>query len=163
MTTASIEFVNGYNGFLNADTPLDTDGDGLSDDDEVNLYGTSPNDVDSDDDGLSDYEEVIVYFTSPNDDDSDDDFINDYDEVINGSDPKDDTSWPNYADGDIAPLGSPDGVVNAGDYLVAQRISLDEISATSLELSHGDLFPAGSPDGVIDTSDLILLLKLIQQ
>mgnify|MGYP000347695220 CR=1 FL=1 len=64
---------------------------------------------------------------------------------------------------DIAPLGAPDGLVNVGDYLIAHRISLGEVSATSLELSHGDLFLPDSPDGVIDTSDLILLLKLIQQ
>ena len=118
--------------------------------------------LDTDNDGLTDYDEVNVYLTLPDNPDTDGDFISDGDEVNNGSDPKDDTSWPNYADGDIAPLGAPDGLINAGDYLIAQRISLGELSATSLELSHGDLFPPGSPDGVIDTSDLILLLKLIQ-
>ena len=161
VTSASIEFGNGFNWFFNSETPPDADGDGLSDDDEAAI-GTNPNDPDSDDDGLSDYEEVITYGTLPNDSDSDDDFINDYDEVINGSDPNDDTSWPNFADGDFAPSGAPDGIINAADYLIAQRIALGEIDATSLELSHGDLFPPGSPDGMIDTSDLILLLKLIQ-
>jgi len=63
----------------------------------------------------------------------------------------------------IAPLGSPDGLINAADYLVAQRIALGELSATSLELSHGDLYPAGSPDSTINTSDLILLLRFVQQ
>ena len=141
---------------------LDSDGDGLSDDDEINIHGTSPSDPDSDDDGLNDYEEVILYGTLPNDEDSDDDFINDFDEVNNGSDPLDDTSWPAFADGDIAPLGSPDGMINAADYLVAQRIVIGDITATSLELAHGDLYPTGSPDGVINTPDLILLLQLIQ-
>ncbi|RKZ60535.1 MAG: hypothetical protein DRQ44_12640 [Gammaproteobacteria bacterium] len=119
--------------------------------------------LDTDNDGLTDYDEINEYQTLPDNPDTDGDFISDGDEVNDGSNPNDDTSWPNYADGDISPLGLPDGLINAGDYLIAQRISLGEISATSLELSHGDLFPPGSPDGVIDTSDLILLLKLIQQ
>ena len=38
--------------------PLDTDGDGLSDIDEVNIHSTDPNDADSDDDGFNDDEEV---------------------------------------------------------------------------------------------------------
>lgn len=36
----------------------DADGDGLSDDDEVNIHGTDPNDDDSDDDGILDGVEV---------------------------------------------------------------------------------------------------------
>lgn len=36
----------------------DTDGDGLSDSDELNIYGTSPYLEDSDSDGFSDFEEV---------------------------------------------------------------------------------------------------------
>jgi hypothetical protein len=38
----------------------DSDDDGLSDGDEVNLYGTDPNDVDSDDDGYYDGAEVAA-------------------------------------------------------------------------------------------------------
>ena len=39
---------------------VDSDGDGLSDGDEVNTHGTDPNDVDTDDDGLSDgYESLL--------------------------------------------------------------------------------------------------------
>lgn len=118
--------------------------------------------LDSDGDGISDYDEINIYGTLPNNPDSDGDFINDGDEIINASDPLNPLSWPNFADGDIAPLGAPDGLINAADYLVAQRIALGEITATSLELAHGDLYPPGSPDGVINTSDLILLLKLVQ-
>lgn len=36
----------------------DTDGDGLSDGEEVNIYGTDPLSVDTDGDGLTDYEEI---------------------------------------------------------------------------------------------------------
>ena len=118
---------------------LDTDGDGLSDFDEINMYGTSPTDSDSDGDRI-------------------DDGI----EVGNGSDPADPTSWPNFADGDIAPLGAPDGLINVADFLVMQRIVLGEVEVSSLELAHGDLYPAGAPDGVMDVADLVLMLKLVQ-
>jgi fibronectin-binding autotransporter adhesin len=39
---------------------LDTDGDGLSDDDEDNVYGTDKNDPDSDNDGMNDGDEVLA-------------------------------------------------------------------------------------------------------
>jgi len=51
----------------------DTDGDSLTDHEEVVTYGTDPNNPDSDSDGLNDYDEVISYGTNPNDWDSDDD------------------------------------------------------------------------------------------
>ena len=119
--------------------------------------------LDSDSDSISDYEEITIYGTLPNNPDTDGDLIADGDEINNGSNPLDSLSWPNYADGDLAPLGAPDGMINAGDYLIAQRIALGELTPTALELSHGDLYPPGSPDGVINTSDLILLLQLVQQ
>ena len=118
---------------------------------------------DTDSDGISDYEEITVYSTLPDNPDTDGDLISDGDEVNNGGDPTDPMSWPNYADGDLAPLGAPDGEINAADYLIAQRIALGELAPTAVELSHGDLYPPGSPDGVINTSDLILLLQLVQQ
>ena len=119
--------------------------------------------LDSDGDGIGDYEEIHVYGSLPDNPDTDGDLIGDGEEVNNGSDPVDPLSWPNYADGDLAPLGAPDGHINAGDYLIAQRIALGELTPTAVELSHGDLYPPGSPDGIINTSDLILLLQLVQQ
>jgi len=59
---------------------IDSDGDGLSDDDE-NSRGTDPNDPDSDNDGLDDGEEVNEYGTNPLDEDTDDDALNDGEEV----------------------------------------------------------------------------------
>ena len=66
-----------------------------------------------------------------------------------------------YADGDLAPLGSPDNLVNAADYLIANRIVLENLTATQLELSHGDVYPPGAPDGVINIQDLLLIQKLV--
>ncbi len=59
----------------------DTDGDGLSDGQEVNSYLTDPLDTDTDGDGLSDGDEVTVYFTYPGDPDTDNDGLTDYEEV----------------------------------------------------------------------------------
>jgi len=136
--------------------------DGLPNVSTQETFQLTVNQLDTDNDGIGDYDEINVYGTLPDNPDTDGDFINDGDEINNGSDPLDILSWPNFADGDVAPLGAPDGLVNAADYLIAQRIVLGEISATSLELAHGDLYPVGSPDGVINTSDLILFLKLVQ-
>ena len=56
---SGILLITGFNigGFYSgvvAEDPPDTDGDGLSDADEVNRYGTDPNDPDTDGDGISD-------------------------------------------------------------------------------------------------------------
>ena len=69
----------------------------------------------------------------------------------------------NYADGDIAPLGAPDGLIDVADFLVASRIARRELVPTELELSHGDLYPVGAPDGVINIQDLLLLQQRILQ
>ena len=136
--------------------------DGLPNVSTQETFQLTVNALDTDGDGLSDYDEINTYGTLPNNPDTDGDLINDGDEVAAGSNPSDPLSWPNYADGDIAPLGTPDGQVNAADYLVAQRIVLGEILPSPLELAHGDLYPVGMPDGVIDVSDLILLLGIVQ-
>jgi len=65
----------------------DTDGDGLSDYDEVKIYNTSAKKVDTDADGLSDYEEVKIYSTDPLKADTDGDGHNDGEEVKNGYNP----------------------------------------------------------------------------
>ena len=69
----------------------DTDGDGISDDDETNIYGTDPNNADSDNDGLNDGDELAAG-TNPLNSDSDGDGLSD------GSDP--DPNTFNDADGD---------------------------------------------------------------
>ena len=80
----------------------DTDGDGLSDGDEVLKYHTDPLKKDSDGDGLNDYDEVMVYHTDPNKPDTDGDGLNDGDEVMKyKTDPlKVDTDGDGLNDGD---------------------------------------------------------------
>jgi len=157
---------------LQQDAP-DTDGDGLSDSFETSI-GTNPNEIDSDFDGLNDDVEVgydgNVGAYDPfhpttnatgtdldaNSADTDQDGLTDDEEVNNSSDPLDDQSWPNYADGDL----NGDGNVNAGDYLIANRIVLDLLMATPTHLAHGDMYPA-TPDGVINLSDLLLIQQAV--
>ena len=69
----------------------------------------------------------------------------------------------NYNDGDLAPLGTPDGKVDFADYLVALQVILGQVPGTTLELSHGDLYPPGAPDGIIDLSDVTLILQKARQ
>jgi outer membrane protein OmpA-like peptidoglycan-associated protein len=72
----------------------DTDNDGLSDGDEVNIYKTNPLNPDTDFDGLKDGEEVFTYKTNPLDRDTDKGGVADGHEVIedhtNPLDPSDD-------------------------------------------------------------------------
>lgn len=49
-----------------------------------------------------------------------------------------------------------DGVVNHVDMLLAQRITLGMIAATSEQVSRGDIYP----DGKIDASDYLLIQKM---
>ncbi len=83
-----------------ADFALDSDGDGLSDEEEARL-GTDPNNPDTDGDGLLDGEEVYEYETDPTKADTDGGGIPDGVEVRNGADPLD------YADDIVSvPVGS---------------------------------------------------------
>jgi len=80
----------------------DTDGDGLSDGEEVKTYRTDPLKADSDSDGLSDADEVRKHRTDPNKADSDGDSLSDKDEVTtHGTDPlKADTDGDGLSDGE---------------------------------------------------------------
>jgi len=67
---------------FNASANLDSDNDGLTDTDEINIHGTNPNIADTDGDILNDGDEVNTYNTNPSDGDSDDDGINDGTEIF---------------------------------------------------------------------------------
>lgn len=97
----------------NADPNADADGDGLSDADETNFFGTSPQASDTDGGGIGDGDEVFAGTNplDPNDDnagngnaavDSDGDFISDADETgFFGTDPQAfDTDGDGVGDGD---------------------------------------------------------------
>lgn len=90
--------------FVHGTDPLnpDTDGDGLSDGDEVNIHGTDPLDPDTDGDGLSDGDEVLIYGTDPLNPDSDGDGLTDGEEVLEYfTDPLNpDTDGDGLSDGD---------------------------------------------------------------
>ena len=84
----------------------DTDGDGLSDDDEINVHGTDPNNPDTDGGGVNDGDEIINGTDPLNgaDDgqaaDSDNDGLTDAEEVSLGTDPQNpDTDGENLNDG----------------------------------------------------------------
>jgi len=72
---------------LTPDATSDTDEDGFLNVDEVDLYGTDPTLFDTDGDGLSDYDE-IRYRTNPNNPDTDGDGINDLVELRWRLDPR---------------------------------------------------------------------------
>ena len=83
------------------DEQRDTDGDGLLDDDETNIYLTDPDNVDTDGDSLGDGDEVLNLSTDPLDSDTDDDGLTDGVEVlVNGTDPlNNDTDGDGLLDG----------------------------------------------------------------
>jgi outer membrane protein OmpA-like peptidoglycan-associated protein len=85
--TMDVGFVYRFSADLIADDPeievaIDTDGDGLTDDEEVHIYKTDPNNPDTDGDGLKDGEEVYKYKTDPLNPDSDFDLLSDGAEVL---------------------------------------------------------------------------------
>jgi len=141
----------------------DSDNDGLTDTFELSI-GTNPQLADTDGDTLGDYYEIAydgnagsynpLQDLNPLSVDTDGDGLNDNIDPV--------PLAYNYNDGDLAPLGSPDGIINAADLLIAKRLVSGTLAPNVLELSHGDLFPPGAPDGVIGIQDLELQLKLLQ-
>jgi uncharacterized protein (DUF362 family) len=113
--------------------PGDSDGDGLLDEDETNLYGTDPNDADSDDDGLTDGEEVLTIGSSPLETDTDGDGISDFDEVNHDGDPGYDPYHPTL---------NPEGT----DLNPTERDTDGDELADGWEMDHG--FDPVSPDAL---------------
>ena len=81
-------------------TKADTDGDELSDGNEVNQFGTDPLKPDTDGDGLSDGEEALRLNTNPLTPDTDQDGLADGDELSRNTDPHNpDTDQDGLSDG----------------------------------------------------------------
>lgn len=85
----------------------DTDGDTLSDGDEVEFYGTDPLRRDTDGDGLDDAQELVSTGTNPLAADSDGDGVSDPVEIAAGSDPVDAASVPAPSPRPGTPAPSP--------------------------------------------------------
>ena len=86
----------------------DTDGDGLSDGEEVLQWHTDPSSVDTDQDGLSDSDELTLWHTDPTRADTDGDGITNSVEgaAPNGGDANDD-NFPDYLQSNVTSLVSP--------------------------------------------------------
>jgi subtilisin family serine protease len=124
----------------------DSDGDGISDADEL-ILGTNPNSVDSDGDGLVDGVDGVVPVSAyPGGVDLDSDGFVDGEQGL-GTDP----TLSNI--GDVAPRGALDNQINLGDILVLTRLVTGVIQATALEAVLGDI----NRDGQLNAADVLLL------
>jgi len=120
----------------------DSDGDGLTDDEEEDL-GTDPNDSDSDDDGLDDGTEVNDTDTDPLNPDTDGDGMDDGLEDEVGADPNDpDTDGDGIEDGpDGTGDDDEDGIINVLDPLDPdQEPPADDDDDDD---ARGNLYPTG--------------------
>jgi hypothetical protein len=125
----------------------DTDGDKLSDRDEVETYLTNPLVPDTDGDGLQDGDEVLTYQTDPRNPDTDGDGLNDGAEIAAKTDPRNpDTDGDGLRDGDEIKLGTNplnpdsdnDGLKDGQENTTCPR----------------PLVPDSDNDGIIDGKDL---------
>lgn len=128
--------------------PLDSDGDGLSDDDERNIYGTDPHNPDTDGDGLSDGDEVRIYHTNPLRKDTDCDGLTDGEEVLtyhtNPLNPD--------TDGDGLPDGLEVGVTVNPDPVNCPHVKLDLCPQSHTDPLRADTDGDGCSDGVEDAN-----------
>ncbi len=160
---------------------LDDDGDGIADASEPG-FGTLAQerantdgdafadtaDPDDDNDGLLDVEELLAGF-DPRDADTDNDSFRDNVELAKGKDPLDPTQYP-LPDGDVFPLGVPDGLVDARDELLVHRVlrglgTVPSGSQTAF-IRHADVAPlvsgAPAPSGAFDAADAMVVTRRVR-
>ncbi|MEC8022619.1 MAG: OmpA family protein, partial [Myxococcota bacterium] len=109
------------------DVELDSDGDGLSDVEEVEQHNTNPQLADTDGDGLSDGGEVQLFKTAPLIADTDGGGVNDGDEVANRTnplDPDDDYSIGKLSGGNDSNCGTSSGGSSTAIWLVMGAFAL---------------------------------------
>lgn len=139
----------------------DDDNDGLTDEFELTI-NTNPLMIDTDGDSVNDFDEVNFDGMPAYDPITDMNPLSqntDNDAYLDGTDPIP-VSF-NFEDGDVAPYGSPNSVIDAGDLLIGVQLVLGIKATTELEKAHMDLYPPGLPDGEITLSDYILLHQLV--
>ncbi|MCB9798602.1 hypothetical protein H6758_02665 [Candidatus Nomurabacteria bacterium] len=99
----------------------DTDHDGVDDEMEKN-YGSNPNLKDTDGDKLTDYEEIFIWFTDPVQKDTDFDGVGDADEILSGRLPTGPTNFDTLPDNAVEyPEGSLVNKVNASTSISGVR------------------------------------------
>lgn len=115
----------------------DSDNDGITDYDEIYVYGTDPLSADTDGDGLSDYEEIYTYNTDPLVYDMSNDGISDFESIYRyGTDRYNpDSDGDGISDGDEVnvtftdPLNPQSEDQDVSDYEVAIEPALERIAA----------------------------------
>ncbi|MCL4264248.1 MAG: protein kinase [Anaerolineae bacterium] len=114
----------------------DSDGDGLSNAQEVQL-GTNPNNADSDNDGLDDGAEANIHFTNPMNPDSDNDGLRDGEEIGLGTFANvPDSDGDGQLDGiDPDPLATATPTPNAGATQAVMDTQNANATATALALA----------------------------
>ncbi len=105
------------------DADVDAEPDGLTNLQEF-LNNTDPNDDDTDGDGLNDGDEVNTHGTDPTDNDTDDDLIPDNVELDWGYDPTDQSDGEGDADGD--------GLSNSQEYVLGSDPNLPDSDGDGL-------------------------------
>lgn len=148
----------------------DDDNDGLPDAVEVMVLGTDPLATDSDGDTLSDFDEVNrdgnpddynpAFDTNPLAGDSDGDNWSDAAELAAGTDPLDAGSTP-VNSGDI----NDDGNVDVVDILLGLRILTGMYVPSTTELQRGDVAPVVAgvpmPDAQFTLGDLVVIQRIV--
>ncbi|MGE6756785.1 hypothetical protein ACQKGO_02130 [Corallococcus interemptor] len=135
-------------GALTVSQPLDTDGDGLSDELE-GVIGTHPNNPDTDGDGLTDGNEYNTVGTNPTDPDSDGDGLNDGAEIVRGTDPlKADTDGDGFSDGVEVTAGT--------DPLDPNSMPIRKPTVVITSPSNGSVFSPASPAPDATTSTVVI-------
>lgn len=128
---------------VKAATPVDTDGDGIPGDEEINIYATDPNKADTDGDGIPDGDEIVRGYSPRFGDkkkliqvDSDKDYLNDAWELALGTGIMNpDSDGDGFLDGtEVASGFDP---LNAEPIRIEKRIEVD-LKTQHLKYYFGD-------------------------